>query len=360
MSIKRLSVRLTTALAVAGLATTLAACGTTDVGSDASESGPAKASSAGCKADTTKTDQSPVDMKDMLGRDVELDHPAKRVVVLEWQQTEDLLSLCVDPVGASSTKDYTTYVSAEKLPKSTKDVGERGEPDLDSIYGLDPDLIVVEAYTKSDKVLKQLEKRDVPVLATIGADAKTGQLANMRKVFDTIAEATGRQDRAKKVLDHFDQHLADAKQEVSGLDLKPKNFVFFDGWKEGGNVVIRPYGHGALFTELGEELGLDGAWTDKIDKGYGSGGVDPAYGLAQTDIEGLTAVGDANLFYGDDGGEDNYVTDLKKSSIWKNLPAVKDGRATAFPAGVWGAGGPKSGEQATDAFVKVIKANASK
>ena len=37
--------------------------------------------------------------------------------------------------------------------------------------------------------------------------------------------------------------------------------------------------------ELGEALGLTNAWT---------GEVDAAYGLGQTDIEGMTAVGDAS------------------------------------------------------------------
>jgi ABC-type Fe3+-hydroxamate transport system substrate-binding protein len=356
----RLARRTTAALAVTTLATLLAACGTTDVESKGSDATASAGSSANCADDTTKTSTDPVDMQDMLGRHVELDQPAQRVVVLEWQQTEDLMTLCVDPVGAASTKDYGTYVKAEPLPKSTEDIGERGEPDLDTIYGLDPDLIVVEAYDKNDKVLKQLEKRDVPVLATIGADAESGQLDNMRKVFNQIAQATGREDRAEEVLEEFDAHLASAKEEVADVDLQPKDFVFFDGWKEGGNVVVRPYGEGALFTEIGEELGMKAAWTDEIDKSYGSGGVDPAYGLAQTDVEGLTAVGEANLFYGDDDTEDSYINDLKKSSIWKNLPAVKEGRAYAFPAGVWGAGGPESGEDAVDAFVDVIKGQQEK
>ncbi|MGO1321027.1 MAG: iron-siderophore ABC transporter substrate-binding protein [Galactobacter sp.] len=360
MITKRLARRGLAALAAATMATTLAACGTTDVKSKPSKDATNEASSANCADDTTKTSTDPVDMKDMLGREVKLDKPAERVVVLEWQQTEDLLTLCVDPVGAASTKDYATYVKAEALPDSTKDIGERGEPDLDTIYGLDPDLIVVEAYDKSDKVLAQLEKRDVPVLATIGADAKGGQLANMRTVFEQIAEATGRSDRAEAVLKDYDEHLDEAKKEVADADMDVKDFVFFDGWKEGGNVVIRPYGEGALFTELGEELGMKAAWTDEIDKSYGSGGVDPAYGLAQTDIEGLTAVGEANLFYGDDETPDSYAKDVVKSSIWKNLPAVKEGRAYAFPAGVWGAGGPKSNELAVDAFVEVIKGASDK
>ncbi|MFF7290896.1 iron-siderophore ABC transporter substrate-binding protein [Microbacterium sp. NPDC008134] len=340
------------AVAVAGIAAlTLTACGTTDVsaGGDTADA----VSSQSCTDDTTTTSTDAVSMTDSLGRTVELDKPAERVVVLEWQQTEDLLSLCVTPVGAASIDGYETYVSAETLPDGVANVGERGEPDLDAVYGADPDLIVIEAYSADDELLKKLEERDVPVLATIGADGN-GQIANMKEVFSMIGEATGRTERADQVLDEFDRHLADAKEKVADADLATTDFVFFDGWIEGGNVVIRPYGQGALFTELGEELGLTGAWTDEINDSYGSGGVDPAYGLAQTDIEGLTAVGEANLVYSNDGTADSYVTELEKSSIWTSLPAVKEGRAFEFPPGVWGAGGPRSGEQAIDAFVEVI------
>jgi ferric hydroxamate transport system substrate-binding protein len=345
------TVRRLTATTLAGIAAlALSSCGTTDVSQEKTAADEV-ATSQGCE--DVATTSGPVSLTDSLGRTVKLDHPAERVAVLEWQQTEDLLSLCVTPVGAASIDGYETYVSAEKLPDSVTNVGERGEPDLDALYGTDPDLIVIEAYSADDELLKKLEERDVPVLATIGADG-SGQIANMKTVFSMIGEATGRSERADQVLAEFDQHLTDAKAEVADAGLATTDFVFFDGWIEGGNVVIRPYGQGALFTELGEQLGLTGAWTDEINESYGSGGVDPAYGLAQTDIEGLTAVGEANLIYANDGTEDSYVPELEKNSIWNSLPAVKEDRAYEFPPGVWGAGGPRSGEQAIDAFVAVI------
>lgn len=308
-----------------------------------------------CADDTTPTATGPVSMVDGVGRTVTLPKPAARVAVLEWQQTEDLLTLCVDPVAAADPKGYGTYVTAEKLPATTVNVGDRGEPDLDTLYGTHPDLIIVEAFSAKDDLLTQLEKRDVPVLATVGADA-TGQIANMKRVFSMIAEATGRTARADEVLAGFDAHLASAKTKVASAvaALPTKSFLFFDGWIEAGNVVIRPYGKGALFTELSEQLGLTPAWTDSIDAAYGSGGVDPAYGLAQTDIEGLTAVGNANLFYSDDKTPDSYVDELDKNAIWTALPTVKQGRAHAFPAGVWGAGGPVSNELAIDAYVAIL------
>lgn len=344
--------RLAASVAIGAVALALTACGTTDVASSGTPSAQAPASQS-CADDTTATATGPVSVTDSLGRTVKLDQPAKRVVVLEWQQTEDLLTLCVTPVGAASIDGYKTYVSAEAIPDSVANVGERGEPDLDALYATNPDLIIIEATSKDSELLAKLEQRDVPVLATVGADA-SGQIANMKKLFSLIGEVTGRGERAEQVLGEFDQHLAEAKEKVAGVKLATTDFVFFDGWMESGNVVIRPYGKGALFTEFGQELGLTPAWTDEINESYGSGGVDPSYGLAQTDIEGLTAVGSANLIYANDGTPDSYVTQLVKSPIWTSLPAVKEDRAFEFPPGVWGAGGPRSGEQAIDAFVSVI------
>ena len=329
--------------ATAGLlALALAGCGTTDLQED--------------PADETAADTAagPVSVTDQLGRTITLDSPAERVVVLEWQQVEDVLTLGVTPVGVADPDGYRQWVTAETLPEDVADVGDRAESDLDSIYALDPDLIIVEAYSTDDEQLTRLEDGEVPVLATVGADADD-QIENMKEVFATIAEALGRTEQAEAVLEEFDAHLAEAKEEVADVDLDVTDFVYFDGWIDGGNVVIRPYGEGALFTELGAALGLTPAWTDEVNESYGSGGVDPAYGLAQTDIEGLTAVGDANLVYANDATtEQSYVTELEKSEIWQALPAVQEGRAYAFPPNVWGAGGPRSVMQAVDGYVEIL------
>ncbi|MER7281015.1 iron-siderophore ABC transporter substrate-binding protein [Dactylosporangium sp. NPDC000244] len=345
--------RITRLAALTAVAAALTACGTTNVDSAAAGPSAAVPASASCAEDTTKTATGPVSLTDGVGRKVELAKPAERVAVLEWQQTEDLLTLCRTPVAVADAKGYGTYVKAEALPQGVVSVGERGQPDLDALFATKPDLIIIEAFKADDELLTKLAQRGVPVLATVGADAG-GQIANMKKVFSMIATAVGRTERAEQVLRRFDEHLAAGRQKVADAHVKTTSFLFFDGWIEGGNVVIRPYGKGALFTELGQQLGLTPAWTDEIDKTYGNGGVDPAYGLAQTDIEGLTAVGGATLFYSDDQTPESYVPELRKSTIWTSLPAVKEGRAYAFPAGLWGAGGPLSNEQAIDAYVNIL------
>jgi ABC-type Fe3+-hydroxamate transport system substrate-binding protein len=320
----------------------LASCGQTTTDSARADS-PDSAPSSSCEDVETST--GPVSLTDSYGREVELEKPAERVAVLEWQQTEDLLTLCVTPVAAADVKGFGTWVSSEELPDGVADVGTRGEPNLEALFATDPDLVVVEAYTAEDEILKQLAKYDVPVLATKGADA-ADPIANMKETFELIAEATGREERADEVLEQFDTDLAEAKEAVADSDAAGTEFVYFDGWIDGANVAIRPFGQGSLMGELGEELGLENAWT---------GEVDPAYGLGQTDIEGMTKVGDATFFHTgttDPAGDVNAA--LAKNAVWKKIPAVAEDRAHAFPEGIWTFGGPASATQALEAYVDLL------
>lgn len=341
-----------TSVAALALLLTATGCGTTDT----STSTDAPAAAASCADDTTATSSDPVTMTDGVGRTVTLEKPAERIVVLEWQEIEDALTLCVTPVGVADPEGYTTWVPAEELPEGVESVGDRGEPDLDSIYALNPDLIIVEAFSDDDETLKSLEAGDVPVLATRGNDS-SDPIGNMKNVFSQIAQATGRTERATNVLADFDAHLAQQKQAVADVELATDKFLFFDGWIDGSNLTLRPYTDGALFTELGKELGLTPAWDDTVNESHGSGGVNKEYGLAQTDVEGLTGVGDANLFYSNDT-DTGYVAEMQSSDIWKNLTAVKEGRTYEFP-NIWGAGGPKSTSAAIDAFADALTATST-
>lgn len=335
------------ALAVLGtLALALTACGTTQVADTDTDAAAAPSTSAGCADDTTATATGPVEMTDAFGRTITLDRPAEKVAVLEWQQIEDVLSLCLTPVAVADADGYRTWDTAEELPDSVESVGTRQEPNLDALFATEPDLVIVEAYTRDDEIIAQLEEYGVPVLATLGADA-ADPIGQMLDTFDLIAEATGRTERADVVKDEFEQHLADAKAEVADAGLEVTDFVYFDGWVDGGNVSLRPFGQGSLVGEIGEELGLTNAWT---------GEVDPAYGLGQTDIEGMTTIGDAHLFYTGtvDPDSESFVDAAAENPAWASIPAVEEGRLTAFPGGIWTFGGPRSAQQIIDAYVDAI------
>lgn len=323
----------------------LSACGTTSTDASADD-GSSTSTSEACADDSSTTSAGPVSIKDDTGHQIDLDKPAAKVVSLEWQYTEDLLSLCIEPAAVADAKGFTTWDTAEKLPEGVTDVGTRQEPNVESILSANPDLVIIETTSRDDKIVGQLEDQGIPVMAMTGANGKD-PIGYMKDTFSTVAEVTGRGERAKTVLSDFDATVEESKKELADADLPTKDFVYFDGWVNASNVALRPFGQGSLFGELGEELGLKNVWT---------GEVDPAYGLGQTDIEGISKVGDANFFYTgtDDPESEDYVELLKKNDIWSNIPAVKDKRTYPFPSGIWTFGGPRSSEQALDAYVEAL------
>src|SRR5690349_20952866 len=117
--------RRTLGAALAPFALLLVACGGTTEAGDVSST-PETSASKDCADDTTSTSTGPVELTDGLGRTVKLDKPATRVAVLEWQQIEDVLTLCVNPVAAADVKGYNLWDTAEELPAETVDVGTRG------------------------------------------------------------------------------------------------------------------------------------------------------------------------------------------------------------------------------------------
>lgn len=317
---------------VVAAATALAACGTTQPSADG-------AGGAGGAGSDDGAESGPITLTDANGKKVELEAPAERVVVLEWQQVEDVLTLGVEPVGVADVKGYNTWNSSVELPSSTTDVGMRGEPNLDAVFSADPDLIIME-QEYSESVVKQLGEYDVPVLVTDGADTKD-PIGNMKDTFTLIAEALGKEDEAEQVLGEFDSTVAEAKEKVAEANPETKGFVYMDAYLDGSNIALRPFGQGSLVGELGEEVGLTNAW---------KGEVDPMYGLGATDPEGLTKVGDAHFFYTSTESQD-WLTALEGNRVYQNAGFVEADRVHPFPEHIWTFGGPRSSEQVVEAYV---------
>ncbi len=87
-------------------------------------------------------------------------------------------------------------------------------------------------------------------------------------------------------------------------------------------------------------------------------GADPDYGLASTDVEGLTGLGgDTTFIYGasdTDGGGDAFRDVLKDNAIWQQLPFVVNGNVVRQPDGIWPFGGPQSAAAWIDSTVDAV------
>ncbi|WP_412543268.1 iron-siderophore ABC transporter substrate-binding protein [Longispora sp. K20-0274] len=315
------------ALAVAATLTT--ACGTTEKAED-------RAAAQG----------GPVTVTDSRGTKVELKAPARRVVALEWGEAEMLVTLGVQPVGVADVKGFGTWVTAVKLDPAVKDVGTRGEPSVDAIVALRPDLVVMEVERDSPLVA-QLEKF-VPVIVAKGADA-TRDLDRMREDLTMIATAVGRTAEAKTALAGFDTALAAGRERIAKANAAGKQFAMADGWKEGSSISIRMFGQGSFVSQLAIQLGLRNAWTGKVDE---------RWGLGNTDVEGLSAIRDTDLrfFYNASDGDDVFATGLAGNAIWDSMAFVKSKQVHRNPDGIWTFGGPASARQFVNQLVKVYTA----
>lgn len=318
---------LMTAAAATAAALTLTACGTTEPAADSDAKKPSEA----------------ISLTDAAGKKVELDGPAKKVVGTEWHEVELLISLGVDPVGVADVKGYKTWDQAVPLKNDPKDIGTRGEPSMDTIAALSPDLIVASTDLPPAAV-KQLRKV-APVLEVRSASA-SDPIGQMTKNLDLIAEATGTTEKADQLKKDFDAGLAEGKKALADAGLDGTEYAFADGYVVSNQVTLRPYTSGSLIGAVNERLGLKNAWTVKGDK---------AYGLASTDVEGLTKLGDDVRFayIGNDGDKTStpFTEVLAKDKVWTSLPFVKKDNVHRLPDGIWMFGGPGSMESYVDAVV---------
>jgi ABC-type Fe3+-hydroxamate transport system substrate-binding protein len=317
---------------LAALAVGLSGCGTTEEPAAAQPSGTASAQ--------------PVSVTDYRNKVVDLKAPATRVVTMEWGATESLITLGVMPVGVADTKGYSTWVTSEKLDPAVKDVGKRGEVSVDAVVALNPDLVVATS-DETPGVISQLEKY-VPVLVVRGSSA-TDPIGQLKTNLELLAKATGKSDVATTEIAAFDKKVAEGKQAVAAAGKAGGLFTMADGYKQGSTISIRMYATGSLLGRVLTELGLKNGWTAAGDKDYG---------LASTDVEGLTKLGNVDFLYianKNDGG-DVFGEDLAKNAIWKGLPFVKAGTVHRLPDGIWMFGGPRSTAQFIDAAVQALTA----
>lgn len=289
----------------------------------------------------------PITVTDAKGAEVKLDGPAKKVVGTEWNVVESMVTLGVDPVGVADVKGYKAWDSAVPLKNDPKDIGTRGEPSMDTLAGLTPDLIVTTTDMSASAV-KQMKKVG-PVLQVKAADG-SDQVGQMMDTLDVIAKATGTTAEAKKAKESYEAKVAEGKKALKEAKLDGSKIAMADGYAASNQVSLRGYTGNSLLGAVNEDLGLKNAWKIKGDKDYG---------LATTDVEGLTELDDDVKFVyignkGDDSS-DVFTDELADNSVWKSLPFVKDDEVHRLPDGIWMFGGPQAMEAYIDALIDSLK-----
>ena len=141
-------------------------------------------------------------LEDDRGTTLELQAPARRIVSLMPSLTETVCALdaCDRLVGVDRHANWP--VSVKKLPQ----VGGMDDANIERIVALKPDLVLVRPRSR---VAEPLERLGIKVLAL---DAKTH--ADMRRVMETVARATGKPGAGEAVWRTLDARLNAARARV--------------------------------------------------------------------------------------------------------------------------------------------------
>lgn len=233
----------------------------------------------------------------------------QRVVALSTGQLDGLLALEVEVVGTTRAKGaelIPAYLPAlypelaEKLKQAT-DLGERGEPKIEAIAALTPDLILINS-TADPEVLGQLTKI-APTVVTEG----TG--VNWKQDFLLIADAVGQTQAAQTLLDQFH---SDAAALGQGLDAKPTVSLTSVTAER-----TRIFGVASFAGSILEDAGLPRPESQQF--------ADTSIDLSP---EQFDLAGAGWIFVGAQGGEET-AAGLTSSPLWQELPAVQ-GKQVVF------------------------------
>ncbi|MEV7234324.1 iron-siderophore ABC transporter substrate-binding protein [Streptomyces sp. NPDC051020] len=254
--------------------------------------------------------QFPRTLTHAMGR-TELESAPKRVVVLDVGEFDNVVSLGVKPVGyAPSEGDEAIPSYLKKDAGNPKNVGTINNLNLEAIAGLKPDLILGSQLRAADKY-DQLSKI-APTVFSIrpGFTWKENYLLN--------AAALDKTAKAKSQLDAYEKKAAELGKDI-GPDKPTISMVRYLPDR------IRLYAKASFIGTILEDAGLPRPKNQQIN--------DLATEISPEKIDEADADWIFTGVYGDPKATKRDTA--QSNPLWKNLKAVKEGRAKDVPDETW-------------------------
>ncbi|MGG4456398.1 iron-hydroxamate ABC transporter substrate-binding protein [Brevibacillus porteri] len=295
-------------LSIAALTLALTACGG---GKEAANNttAPTAAPATTAAAEKPADDANKAETRTIKYLDKEYTVPSKteRIVIAgSMESMEDSLVLNVNPVGAISVggkfPEMFTPITGE-----AKSIGEKIQPNLETILSLKPDVILGSSKFPPEMVEKL--NKIAPTFPV--SHISTNWEANLQ----LLGELTGKQAEAEKALNEYKSGIEAAKAKL-GDSVKDKKVLVIR--LRQGNIGIYPekvFFNPALYADLGltapEEV--KAAKAQEIISMEKFSQINPDYLFIQ---------------FSPDENKDkpNVLEDLQNNPIWKSVNAVKNGK----------------------------------
>ena len=264
--------------------------------------------------------QFPRTVKHSLGA-AQINSAPKRVVVLDTGELDGVLSLGIKPVGMVTTKgaNPTPSYLADKV-KGVPSVGTINEVNVEQIAALKPDLIV-GSKLRAEKLYPQLSQI-APTVMSIRPGFP------WKENFLLLGDALGKEKQAMNVLNAYATSAADLKKKApKGVEVSLLRFM---------PGKTRLYGNKSLIGVVLQDAGIARPKKQNVN--------DLAVEISPEKLD--EAAGDY-IFYTSYATPDaTGETKALAGQQWKNLAAVKGGKAIRVNDDVWFLGlGPTGAQQ---------------
>lgn len=253
-----------------------------------------------------------------------LDAPAKRVAVTNWATTETVIALGLDPVAIADPDDYLDWVAKPDLPENFTDIGQRAAPNIEALRDAKPDLIVISkdlemAYDNFNAI--------APTIVLSIYNNNRDALPEARKLFDTLAKATGREAEAAAWLADADDKFAKYGARIRAA-MPPGRALAITQFVSESHIGL--YGKSSLPGTVLAKMDLPMAYQGPVNNwGFAKGGVEILGPRAQDTLVYLNPVPDV------------IREKVWASPVWKILDFVRNDRVYELPV-VWAYGGMPS------------------
>ncbi|MEV4801136.1 iron-siderophore ABC transporter substrate-binding protein [Nonomuraea sp. NPDC049421] len=268
---------------------------------------------AACGTSTTAEDAGPTrTVKHAMG-ETKVPMTPKRVVVLDTDKLDSMVSLGLAPVGAAQAQENQTW--PEYLGSAlagTKPVGTLQQPNVEAIIALKPDLILGSKFRQAAFYDKLSKIAPTVFTERVGITWKENFLLD--------AEALGKKEQAQQLLTAYGTRAKEVGAKYSKLQVSIVRFM---------PTEIRMYGpqsfSGIVVGDAGIPRPEVQQLNDQEDRRFGK--------LSQENI--AKADGDAIFYsaYGENAAKAQ--AEVTGGPLWKNLAAVKSGNAHNVDDEIW-------------------------
>ncbi len=170
----------------------------------------------------------------------------QRLAVLDWGLTEMILALGVTPAGVSAPAWYRKLIPVPTLPATVQDLGLLFQPNLETLYALKPDTIVI---TPQHALLKPALAQIAPLL-TLPAHGLSAFISATQQ----LGSALKREEQAATLLARLYQRITLAR----GFAQKLQQPVLFAAPVDA--LHLRLYTAGSLPGDVLAACGMRNAW----------------------------------------------------------------------------------------------------